>query len=271
MYYAYILTYDPDFDYFIYYDSLSNVCAMESVWDDASESPIGFYIYDYPGYEGYGYCPSDWTYATTGTDDTGDYMTGSDGTYMYVYTVDEFDTAYAEYESSTSYTDYYYYDYYDYYSYDSYGYYDYYYGAYYDSWYGDYYEGGDWDDDDWSMGGDMGNFTSEARGAVMDYFWYALDTNEEGGNSTDTCDTNMDCDGNGQTMCCVNIVSTSEDGMTDQMFRCMNRGVAEMSWEQTLTTDSGDDMYVNLKCMADGAAFLKAGLASVFVLIASTY
>merc|ERR1712086_778150 len=216
--------------------------------------------YDYYDYDYYDYYYYDYYYY--------DYY---DYDYYDYYYYDYYDYYYYDYYYYDYYDyDYYYYDYYDYYSYDSYGYYDYYYGAYYDSMYGDYYEGGDWDmdDDDWS---DMGNFTSEARGAVMDYFWYALDTNENGGNSTSTCDTNMDCDGNGQTMCCVNIVSTSDDGMTDQMFRCMNRGVAEMSWEQTLTTDSGDDMYVNLKCMADGAAFLKAGLASVFVLIASTY
>merc|ERR1712086_749654 len=222
-----------------------------------------YYYYDYYDYDYYDYYDYDYYYYDYYDYDYYDYY------YYDYYYYDYYDYDYYDYYYY-DYYDYYYYDYYDYYSYDSYGYYDYYYGAYYDSMYGDYYEGGDWD-----MGGDwddMGNFTSEARGAVMDYFWYALDTNEDGGNSTNTCDTNMDCDGNGQTMCCVNIVSTSEDGMTtDQMFRCMNRGVAEMSWEQTLTTDSGDDMYVNLKCMADGAAFLKAGLASVFVLIASTY
>ena len=54
------------------------------------------------------------------------------------------------------------------------------------------------------------------------------------------------------------------------MYRCMNKGIVDMSWEQTLTTDAGDDMYVNLKCLESGAAYLKAGIAAAMVLIAST-
>merc|ERR1740138_853910 len=86
-----------------------------------------------------------------------------------------------------------------------------------------------------------------------------------------TCDTSADCDGNGVTMCCVNIITTSKNGAMDQMFRCMNRGFAEMSFEQTYTSDSGDDMYVNMKSLADSANFVKAGIATALVLIASLY
>jgi len=116
-------------------------------------------------------------------------------------------------------------------------------------------------------------FTSEARGAVLDYFWYAMDTNDESSDLTvnATCDTSTDCDGNGVTMCCVNIITTSKNGAMDQMYRCMNRGVAELSFEQTYTSDSGDDMYVNMKCLADSANLIKAGLATALVIIVSLY
>jgi hypothetical protein len=145
---------------------------------------------------------------------------------------------------------------------------DYYYMygyGYEDSYYG---EGGEWGYEEQEE-----TFTSEARGAVLEYFWYAMDTNDESSDLTlnATCDTSADCDGNGVTMCCVNIITTSKNGAMDQMFRCMNRGVAEMSFEQTYTSDSGDDMYVNMKCLADSANFIKAGIATALVLIASLY
>jgi hypothetical protein len=114
-------------------------------------------------------------------------------------------------------------------------------------------------------------FTMEARGAVFDYFWYALDSNEAS-TETMTCNTRNDCDGNGPTQCCVSIIATSPDGdMIDQMYRCMAQGIAEAAYEQTLTTESGNDLYVNLKCMADASYYIKAGIATVFVLFASLY
>jgi hypothetical protein len=54
-------------------------------------------------------------------------------------------------------------------------------------------------------------FTMEARGAIFDYFWYALDSNEASTESM-TCDTTKDCDDNGSSKCCVSIISISWDG-----------------------------------------------------------
>ena len=50
------------------------------------------------------------------------------------------------------------------------------------------------------------------------------------------------------------------------MYRCMNKGIAEMSWEQTITSDQGDDMYVNVKCLSEAAAYLTTGLATIGLL-----
>jgi len=100
LYYAYLDTYDPNFDYFAFYDSWGNICALETEWDAAYENPTGFIVSDYPGYEGYGYCPSDWSYATTGSDTTGDYFVGPYGDYMYVTSVSDFEAALTEYENS---------------------------------------------------------------------------------------------------------------------------------------------------------------------------
>lgn len=210
------------------------------------------YDYDYEG-EDWEYDEEDWDYEY-------------DTTYDYDYDYDYDSYYYSDYDYDYDYD----YDT-DYYSSYGYGYddYDYSYDDYYYM-YGedDYYYG----EDEYMTGGED-TFTSEARGAVLDYFWYALDTNDESNDLSQnaTCSTSADCDGNGVTMCCVNIISTSNSGAMDQMFRCMNRGVAEMSFEQTYTSDNGDDMYVNMKCLADAAHFIKAGIATAFVLIASLY
>jgi len=209
----------------------------------------------------------------------------------YEYGYDEYDYGYDSYDYSY-YSGYDSYDSYDYYGYDTYYYTDYgydysdygygyddysydydsYYG--YDS-YGEYYYGYD---DSLMYGEDYGyeveeTFTSEARGMVFDYFWYAMDSNDESSDlmNNSTCNTTLDCDGNGVTMCCVSIISTSPNGAVDNMFRCMNRGVVEMSWEQTFETDSGEEMMVNMKCLGDAAHYIKAGIATAFVLFASLY
>jgi len=247
-------------------------------WDYEGED------WDYEG-EDWDYEGEDWDYEGEDWDYEGedwDYEEGEDWEFDDEDWDYEYDTTY-DYDYDYDYDSYYYSDYdydydYDYdtdyysmygYGYDDYGYaYDDYYYMYGED---EYYYG----EDDYMYGGEEmeDTFVSEARGAVLDYFWYALDTNDESNDLSQnaTCSTSADCDGNGVTMCCVNIISTSNSGAMDQMFRCMNRGVAEMSFEQTYTSDNGDDMYVNMKCLADAAHFIKAGIATAFVLIASLY
>lgn len=102
----------------------------------------------------------------------------------------------------------------------------------------------------------------------MDADWNGVDS--YGKHSTQTCSLNSECGGDGMTECCVQVLTTDESGMTNQFYRCMNRGLVELDYStsQEWMTGPGESMSITMKCMEQGSIYIKAGLITLASLIA---
>jgi len=97
----------------------------------------------------------------------------------------------------------------------------------------------------------------------MDHLWYGVDS--YGYEEPQTCSMNSECGDSGMTQCCVQVLTTDEDGMTEQFFRCMNRGLVEvdMNGSQEWMTGPGESMSFTMKCMEQGSIYIKTGLLAI--------
>ena len=85
-----------------------------------------------------------------------------------------------------------------------------------------------------------------------DLLWFGAKIDSQNDFEPQSCSLNSECGDNGMTQCCVQILQTFEDGMTDQMFRCMNRGLVELDVEgkQRWSKEDETTTYsVTMKCM----------------------
>jgi hypothetical protein len=102
----------------------------------------------------------------------------------------------------------------------------------------------------------------------MDHLWYGVDSysNEE----SQTCSMNSQCGDNGMTECCVQVLTTDESGMTNEFFRCMNRGLIELDYSgnQEWLTGPEESMSFTMKCMEQGSIYIKAGLITIASFVA---
>jgi|TARA_B110000285_G_C14980237_1_gene540971 hypothetical protein len=60
-------------------------------------------------------------------------------------------------------------------------------------------------------------------------------------------------------------MTTDESGMTEQFFRCMNRGLVELdtSGSQEWISGPGESMSFTMKCMEQGSIYIKTGLVAI--------
>lgn len=97
----------------------------------------------------------------------------------------------------------------------------------------------------------------------MDHLWYGVDSyNDE---EPQTCNLNTDCGEHGQTQCCVQVLTTDDSGMTNQFFRCMNKGLFEIdtSGSQEWMTGPEEKMSFTMKCVEQGSIYIKSGLVAI--------
>lgn len=119
-----------------------------------------------------------------------------------------------------------------------------------------------------NMRNSSGTLSNEVIAKFDKYFWYALDTqNMRIGSATPQCQTGADCKQAGiTTKCCVNVVMKSPaDGKQHNMFRCMNKGVAQANFQITIS-----DYSVAMKCLGSGAYALGVGALSAATVSAMT-
>jgi hypothetical protein len=97
----------------------------------------------------------------------------------------------------------------------------------------------------------------------MDYLWYGVDSYSD--DEPQTCSMNSECGDAGMTQCCVQVLMTDGDGMTEQFFRCMNRGLIELdtSGNQEWLTGPESSMSFTMKCMEQGSIYIKSGLVAI--------
>lgn len=120
------------------------------------------------------------------------------------------------------------------------------------------------DDDDWYYDDDEEEtYVDEQRGAIMDHLWYGVDS--YGFQEAQTCSMNEECGDNGMTECCVQVLTTDESGMTNQFYRCMNRGLFDVdtNGSQEWLTGPEESMTFTMKCMEQGSIYVKTGLLAI--------
>lgn len=105
-------------------------------------------------------------------------------------------------------------------------------------------------------------YITETRGQIMDHIWYGIESYGESNAKIKVCSTQEDC-GNEATNCCVSIVSTNSFGMTDQFFRCMNKGLIDMNFDETTEMSNGEEISFTMKCLESSSVIIKVGLVVI--------